>query len=61
MAVCGCHCIRCGSIRLESARTGEVEADGYCDMHHTCQDCNAHFDHLEGTVFDRCEQCGYAG
>ncbi len=55
---CGCHCIRCGSTRLESARVGDVEPDGYYDMHHTCNDCGAHFDHLEGDVFERCDACG---
>lgn len=56
---CGCHCIRCGSTALESGRVGKVEEDGYFDMHHTCMDCNAHFDHLDGETFDRCERCGY--
>lgn len=40
---------------------GNVEADGYCDMHHTCGACGAHFDHLEGVVFDACDTCGYEG
>ena len=40
---------------------GHVEADGYCDMHHTCGACGAHFDHLEGVVFDACDACGYDG
>ena len=40
-------------------RVGHAEADGYCDMHHTCRACGAHFDHLEGVVFDACDACGY--
>ncbi len=34
--------------------------DGYLDIHHTCKDCGAHFDHLDGTVFEKCEICSYA-
>ncbi len=45
---CGCHCIKCGSTKLNSKRVGIIEKDGYFDMHHTCIDCNTHFDHLEG-------------
>ena len=56
---CGCHCIKCKSTKLESNRTSEVGKDGYFDMHHTCKDCNAHFDHLEGIVFENCEICNY--
>lgn len=58
---CGCHCIRCKSTDLESVRVGDVEEDGYFDMHHTCNACNAHFDHLDGEVFSVCERCGYSG
>ncbi len=57
---CGCHCIKCGHTDLESNQTGEIEGDGYFDMHHTCKKCNTHFDHLEGKVFDLCEICGYS-
>ena len=56
---CGCHCIKCKSTELESKRIGEIQKDGYFDMHHTCQKCNAHFDHLEGDVFDICDICNY--
>jgi len=62
---CGCHCIKCGNcikcggMELESDRVGEVENDGYFDMHHTCKQCNTHFDHLEGQTFDSCEKCQY--
>ena len=56
---CGCHCIKCGSTKLESKQIGEIEKDGYFDMHHTCKDCNTHFDHLEGDVFDSCKLCNY--
>ena len=56
---CGCHCIKCGYTDLESSQTGEIEGDGYFDIHHTCKKCNTHFDHLEGKVFDLCEICGY--
>lgn len=48
----------CGSGLLESRRVGDVEPDGYYDMHHTCRECGAHFDHLEGDTFERCETCG---
>lgn len=58
-AACGCRCIRCKSADLESRRVGPADADGYYDMHHTCGSCNAHFDHLEGVVFDACDVCGY--
>lgn len=33
--------------------------DGYLDIHHTCKSCGAHFDHLDGTVFQKCEICNY--
>ena len=58
-AACGCRCIRCKSRDLTSLRVGPVESDGYYDMHHTCGSCGAHFDHLEGVVFDACDACGY--
>jgi len=58
-AACGCRCIRCKSANLKSQRIGPAGADGYYDMHHTCGACNAHFDHLEGVVFDACDVCGY--
>jgi hypothetical protein len=44
---------------LESNQVGKREDDGYFDMHHTCKKCNTHFDHLEGDVFDSCENCNY--
>ena len=56
---CGCHCIKCGSTELKSEQVGEIESDGYFDMHHTCRKCNTHFDHLEGDAFDSCKVCGY--
>jgi len=56
---CGCHCIKCKSTELESNQVGKVENDGYFDMHHTCQKCNTHFDHLEGNTFDDCKICNY--
>lgn len=56
---CGCHCIKCGSIRLESTKVSETGEDGYFDMHHTCQECNTHFDHLEGIIFKMCIICDY--
>ena len=56
---CGCHCIKCGSTGLESYKIGQVEDDGYFDMHHTCKQCNVHFDHLDGETFDECEKCQY--
>lgn len=57
---CGYHCIKCSYTNLESNQIGEVEDDGYFDMHHTCKKCNTHFDHLEGKVFDLCEICSYS-
>ena len=56
---CGCHCIKCGSMELSSKQVGEVEKDGYYDMHHTCLKCKTHFDHLEGDIFESCEKCGF--
>jgi hypothetical protein len=56
---CGCHCIKCGSTELKSEQVGEIESDGYFNIHHTCEKCNTHFDHLEGDVFDSCKVCGY--
>ena len=56
---CGCHCIKCGSTELKSEQVEEIKSDGYFDMHHTCEKCNTHFDHLEGDVFDSCTVCGY--
>ena len=56
---CGCHCIKCGSTDLISNQTSEKEPDGYFDMHHTCNKCNTHFDHLEGETFSSCEKCSY--
>ena len=46
-------------MKLSSKRIGEVERDGYYDMHHTCLVCNTHFDHLEGDTFDSCVKCGF--
>ena len=51
---CGCHCIKCNSTNLESNKIGTTEKDGYFDMHHTCQKCNTHFDHLDGEIFLNC-------
>ena len=56
---CGCHCIKCKSTDLQSKRIGKVEEDGYFDMHHTCNQCNTHFDHLDGEIFSSCEKCNY--
>jgi len=56
---CGCHCIKCKSTNLESNRIGQVEKDGYFDMHHTCKQCNTHFDHLDGEIFSNCQKCNY--
>ncbi len=56
---CGCHCIKCGSTKLNSKRVRIIEKDGYFDMHHTCIDCNTHFDHLEGITFEACDVCNY--
>jgi len=44
---CGCHCIKCNSTKLESKRIGKTEENGYFDMHHTCKECDTHFDHLK--------------
>jgi len=49
----------CGSTNLESNKVGQIENDGYFDMHHTCKQCNTHFDHLEGEIFHNCEKCLY--
>ena len=54
---CGCRCVGCGAADLESRRTGRTEKDGYFDRHHTCRLCGCHFDHLDGTVFERCVRC----
>ncbi len=56
---CGCHCIKYKSTDLESSRVGEVESDGYFDMHHTCNQCKTHFDHLDGEIFSNCEKCNF--
>ena len=56
---CGCHCITCKSTNLESNKIGLVGKDGYFDMHHTCQQCNTHFDHLDGEIFVNCIKCNY--
>ena len=56
---CSCHYIKCKSTELESKRIGEIQKDGYFDMHHTCKKCNVHFDHLEGNTFDVCDICNY--
>ncbi|MCE2498508.1 MAG: hypothetical protein J4F28_05905 [Nitrosopumilaceae archaeon] len=60
-ADCGCHCIKCKGTNLKTDSVGEPEEDGYYDMHHTCADCNAHFDHLEGVTFPECQACGFPG
>ncbi len=57
---CGCHCIRCKSTNLESNKVGMAEKDGYFDMHHTCLQCNTHFDHLDGEIFSSCLKCNYS-
>lgn len=51
--------MKCGSTKLESNKVSEAEGDGYFDMHHTCQECNTHFDHLEGVIFEICIICDY--
>ena len=56
---CGCHCIKCGSTKLESKQVGKAEEDGYFGMHHTCKECDTHFDHLEGESFGSCKLCNY--
>ena len=56
---CGCRCIKCGGSLLDSQRAGPVEKDGYFERHHTCSGCGAHFDHLDGTVFESCVRCGH--
>ncbi len=56
---CGCRCVKCKSTDLKSNKIGEVENDGYFDMHHTCNQCNTHFDHLDGEIFSNCEKCNY--
>ena len=56
---CGCHCIKCKGVNLESYRVGETENDGYVDMHHTCKECSTHFDHLDGEIFSSCKRCDY--
>lgn len=58
-ASCGCRCMQCKSMDLESVKVGEVGDDGYFDMHHTCKKCGIHFDHLEGVTFRACDVCGY--
>lgn len=57
---CGCHCIKCKSTNLESNRIDEIEKDGYFDMHHTCNQCKTHFDHLDGEIFTNCEKCSFS-
>ena len=57
---CGCHCIKCKSTDLESNQIGQTEKDGYFDMHHTCNKCKTHFDHLDGEIFSSCEKCDYS-
>ncbi len=57
---CGCHCIKCKSTNLESNQIGEIEKDGYFDMHHTCNECNTHFDHLDGETFFNCKKCNFS-
>ena len=56
---CGCHCIKCKSTKINFNKVGKTEKDGYYDMHHTCLECGVHFDHLDGTIFDSCDTCGY--
>ena len=58
---CGCRCMKCKGQDLESFKVGETGPDGYYDMHHTCLSCGAHFDHLDGEIFGKCDACGYAG
>ena len=35
------------------------EQDGADKGARTCKSCGAHFDHLDGTVFQKCEICNY--
>jgi len=58
VASCGCRCIACGSAALGGREVGEAHPDGGRDIHHTCADCGAHFDHLEGDIFKSCAECG---
>lgn len=54
---CGCRCIVCKGQRLEG--NSFSAPDGYTDIHHTCKSCGAHFDHLDGAVFEKCDICHY--
>ena len=54
---CGCQCIICKSTSLDGKSF--AAPDGYMDIHHTCKSCGVHFDHLDGTVFKKCETCNY--
>ena len=49
----------CKSGSLTSQKVSDAEPDGYYDVHHTCNKCGAHFDHLSGVVFESCDICGY--
>ena len=51
--------MQCKSPKLDSHQIGNIEPDGYIQMHHTCQVCGAHFDHLEGVIYDSCTLCTY--
>ena len=52
---CGCRCIKCKSMDLKSNKF--IGKDHFEDIHHTCNSCTTHFDHLDGEVYTNCEIC----
>ena len=59
MPTCGCHCIKCGGTSMSTHIINNQHPDGQVDIHHTCLDCNTHFDHLERDIFKVCSECNY--
>lgn len=55
--ICSCKCMNCKSTELKSNEF--IASDGYNDIHHTCLDCNLHFNHLDGEQFQICKICKY--
>jgi len=57
MISCGCRCISCKGQQLTSYAF--VGPEGYDEIHHTCNSCGTHFNHLDGESYKKCQTCNF--
>ncbi len=55
--ICSCRCMNCKSSDLQGQEF--LADDGFKDIHHTCNKCGIHFNHLDGEQFKICNICNY--